>query len=350
MRPYGRQILICQHGRCAPPEEAIKLQSVVRENLGTLRKLRNPERVKCTLTDCLGVCAGGPIVTVYPDGVWYHHVTPELMEKIVQEHIAEGRTADLEEHIFHRLYPTEQTPNYAPDLRGDAGSYDPETNSVRSDNGETAVPEKETIEYAPAPDADDEENSRNDIDAEARRQAARRKRLKKGLVIVNTGEGKGKTTAALGVMTRAWGRNMRVGLLQFLKHEKAKFGEIKAAEKMGIERIGLGDGWTWTSKDMDETEARARAGWEKAKELISTHQYDVLIMDEFTYPLHYNWLNPTEVITWLKENKPEMMHLIITGRYATPDLVAYADLVTEMRNIKHPFDTQGIRAQAGIEF
>ncbi len=343
MRPYGRQLFICQHGDCAPPEEALKLQGVVRENLGVLRKLRNPERVKCTLSDCLGVCRGGPIVAVYPDGVWYHHVTPELMERIVQEHLGEGRP--LDEHIFHRLYPAEQTPVYAPDLRGDAGSYDPESNSVRTATSETA-----DSGYAPAPDGDDGENSAEVIDAEERRRAARRKKLKKGLVIVNTGEGKGKTTAALGVMTRAWGRDMRVGMIQFLKHEKARFGEIKAAEKMGVERIGVGDGWTWTSKDMDETEARARAGWAKAQEIIQAGELDILIMDEFTYPLHYGWLDTAEVLAWLSEHKPPMMHLIITGRYAPADLVAYADLVTEMRNIKHPFDTQGIRAQAGIEF
>ncbi|MEM7798527.1 MAG: cob(I)yrinic acid a,c-diamide adenosyltransferase, partial [Chloroflexota bacterium] len=146
------------------------------------------------------------------------------------------------------------------------------------------------------------------------------------------------------------GRGMRVGLIQFLKHEKARFGEIRAAEKMGIERIGLGDGWTWTSKDMDETQGRAVAGWELAKEHILNNQYDVLILDEFTYPLHYGWLDVKKALDWISNNKPAMMHLIITGRYAPPALVEMADLVTEMKNIKHPLDTQGIRAQKGIEF
>jgi cob(I)alamin adenosyltransferase len=179
----------------------------------------------------------------------------------------------------------------------------------------------------------------------------RQARKKKGLVIVNTGNGKGKTTAALGVMTRAWGRKMRVGVIQFLKNENARFGEIKAAGRMGdIDWISTGDGWTWTSKDMDETEARARHGWQLAQARISGGEYDLFIMDEFTYPLHYGWLDTMEVITWLKAHKPDKLHLIITGRYAPEALIEYADLVTEMREIKHPFREQGIRAQAGIEY
>ena len=136
---------------------------------------------------------------------------------------------------------------------------------------------------------------------EAEQKPARRK---KGLVIVNTGNGKGKSTAAIGMMTRAWGRDMKVGVVQFLKHEKARFGEIKAAERMGIDWIATGDGFTWTSKDMDETEARARHGWEIAKERIAGGQYDLLILDEFTYTMHFEWLDTNEVIAWLKANKP----------------------------------------------
>jgi cob(I)alamin adenosyltransferase len=171
------------------------------------------------------------------------------------------------------------------------------------------------------------------------------------LVIINTGNGKGKTTAALGVMLRAWGRKMRVGIIQFLKNENARFGEIKAAERMGnIDWLSTGDGWTWTSQDMDETEARARHGWQVAQERIRSGEYDLFVMDEFTYPLHYGWLDTSEVIAWLEANKPPMLHLIITGRYAPDALIEYADLVTEMREIKHPYRLQAIRAQAGIEY
>jgi len=176
------------------------------------------------------------------------------------------------------------------------------------------------------------------------------KTIKKGLVIVNTGNGKGKTTAALGVMTRAWGRGMRVAVVQCLKNENARYGEIRAAEKMGIDWYATGDGWTWKSKDMDETTARAVAAWELAREKITSGNYDLIILDEFTYPLKYGWLDTAEVLAWLEAHKPRMLHLIITGRYAPQALVDFADLVTEMREIKHPYREQGIRAQAGIEF
>jgi cob(I)alamin adenosyltransferase len=333
MRPYGRHLLICQHGDCVAPETAIALYTGVFDRLGALRKLRNPERVKCSLVDCLGVCSGGPIVAVYPDGIWYHHVTDAVMERIVQEHLIEGKP--VEEHIFHRLYPLGQEPVYAPQARGDVGTYHEQTS---------------TSGIQPSAASDDRPDAPVEIDREQRRQAVRRTKIKKGLVIVNTGEGKGKTTAALGIMLRAWGRKMRVGLIQFLKHENARFGEIQAAERMGIERIGLGDGWTWTSRDMAETKARAVAGWKLAQTHIVSGAYDVLILDEFTYPLHYGWLDTETVIDWLREYKPAMLHLIITGRYAPPALIDFADLATEMRNLKHPLETQGIRAQKGIEY
>jgi len=118
---------------------------------------------------------------------------------------------------------------------------------------------------------------------------------------------------------------------------------------MGIDWIATGDGFTWTSKDMDETEARARHGWELAKERITGGQYDLLILDEFTYTMHFGWLDTDEVIAWLKAHKPPMLHLVITGRYAPEALIEYADLVTEMTLVKHPYE-EGIKAQPGIEF
>lgn len=178
----------------------------------------------------------------------------------------------------------------------------------------------------------------------------RRSSKKKGLVIVNTGDGKGKTTAALGIVMRAWGRGMRVGVIQFLKNEHARYGEIKAAEKMGIDWMVTGDGWTWKSRDIDESASRARHGWELAQERILHGHYDALLLDEFTYTIYFDWLDENEIIEWLKANKPPMLHLIITGRYASKALIDYADLVTEMREIKHPYAEQGITAQPGIEF
>ena len=170
-----------------------------------------------------------------------------------------------------------------------------------------------------------------------------------GLTIVHTGDGKGKTTAALGTILRAWGRGFKVCMIQFIKSETGQWGEVKAAKKLGIEWHTTGDGFTWTSKDMDETTARARHGWEIAKEKISSGDYDLIVLDEFTYALHFGWLDANEVIAWLKENKPKPLHLVITGRSAPKELIEYADLVTEMLVIKHPFE-QGIKAQPGIEF
>ena len=338
MRPYGRHLLICMHGDCAPAEEGLRLHAGMAARLGALRKLGNPERVKCSAVDCLGVCAGGPIVAVYPDGVWYHHVTEAVMDRIVTEHLVGGQP--VEEHICHRLYPAGDEPAYAPALRGDAGRFDLAAQAV----------------WAPAPDAEAggqaeaASGAGSSASAEEARRAARKKNIKKGLIIVNTGEGKGKTTAAIGLVTRAWGRGMRVGVMQFLKHAKARFGEIRAAEKMGVEIIPTGDGWTWTSRDLDESAGRAQHGWRLAQARIAEGGYDVLVLDEFTYPLHYGWLDVDEVVAWLRANKPPMLHLVITGRYAPPELIALADLATEMRVIKHPLREQGIRAQPGVEF
>src|SRR3569832_16156 len=115
---------------------------------------------------------------------------------------------------------------------------------------------------------------------------ARKAGRQKGLVIVNTGNGKGKTTAALGILTRAWGRDMRLGGIQFFKHENAHFGELRAMERMGIELTPMGDGFTWTSRDLDETQAKALHGWEAAKQKIASGAYDIFLLDEFTYVMH----------------------------------------------------------------
>lgn len=172
---------------------------------------------------------------------------------------------------------------------------------------------------------------------------------KKGLLIVNTGNGKGKTTAALGMLLRAWGRGLRVGMLQFLKSGTADYGEYYAAQKIGIEILPLGDGCTWNSKDMEATIALALSAWQEAQKRIVSNEYDLLVLDEFTFPLHYGWLDVKDVLAWLHEHKPPDLHLVITGRHAPAALIEYADLVTEMTEFKHPYKT-GVQAQAGIEF
>lgn len=175
------------------------------------------------------------------------------------------------------------------------------------------------------------------------------RRARRGLIIVNTGEGKGKTTAALGVIFRAWGRDFRVRMFQFIKHTTARFGEHRAARRLDIPIEALGDGFTWLSKDMDQTTALALAQWDRCKEAIVKGEDDIIVLDEFTYAMHYGWVPVSEVIDTL-QRRPAPMHVIITGRYAPQELIDFADLVTEMRLIKHPYQEQGIKAQPGIEF
>ncbi len=181
--------------------------------------------------------------------------------------------------------------------------------------------------------------------AEAR---AKRQPGPRGLVIVNTGDGKGKTTAALGVLLRATGQNMRVVMLQFLKSKTGNWGEMRAAQRLGVEIIPLGDGFTWMSKDLDKDRALAQACWRLCREKIESNQYDVVIMDEITYALNYGWLSLEEVLATLSNRNP-LLHVIITGRDAPEGLVEFADMVTEMREVKHPYKV-GIMAQKGIEF
>ena len=197
-------------------------------------------------------------------------------------------------------------------------------------------------------EANQQQDSRSDEQSEYSSVARRRSR-QHGLVIINTGEGKGKTSAALGVLFRAWGRDFRVRMFQFIKHSTAKFGEHRAAERLGIRIESLGDGFTWQSRDMDETTALAVAHWERCQEAILHGEEDIVVLDEFTYAMHYEWVSVADVIDTLSR-RPKAMHVIITGRYAPQELIEFADLVTEMKLIKHPYEEQGISAQPGIEY
>ena len=174
-------------------------------------------------------------------------------------------------------------------------------------------------------------------------------KARRGLLIVNTGHGKGKTTAALGTLLRAWGQGMRVCVIQFVKSETFRYGEAKAAVRLGLEWHTLGEGWTFGRDDLTSAAQAARQAWAVAQERIASGRYDLILLDEFTYPLRFGWLDPTEVLAWLEENRPPSLHVIITGRDALPALVEAADLVTDMRKVKHPFD-KGIKGQRGIEF
>jgi cob(I)alamin adenosyltransferase len=171
---------------------------------------------------------------------------------------------------------------------------------------------------------------------------------RRALVIVLTGHGKGKTTAALGVVLRAWGRGMRTVVLQFVKARTSNYGENRAAKKLGIEMIPLGEGFTWLSEDIEKDKATARECWELAREKIASGQYDIVVLDEMTYPMSYGWIAVEEVIDALRQ-RPQGLHVIITGRDAPQELIDFADLVTEMREVKHPHQ-KGLKAQPGIDF
>jgi cob(I)alamin adenosyltransferase len=173
-------------------------------------------------------------------------------------------------------------------------------------------------------------------------------RKKKGLIIVHTGNGKGKTTAALGLALRACGCGMKVIMLQFFKG-KWKCGELRIAPKLeNFEIYPMGKGFTWESKDVEVDKAMVRNAWRAAQEKILSGHYDVVVLDEINYALGYGFLPLEDVVEFLR-NKPAMLHVVLTGRNAKPEIVEIADLVTEMRQVKHPFE-QGIGAQRGIEF
>lgn len=168
------------------------------------------------------------------------------------------------------------------------------------------------------------------------------------LVVLYTGNGKGKTTAALGMLLRAWGRGMKVCMLSFIKSKTANFGEERAARKLGIELIPLGAGFTWLSKDIENDKALARRCWDLCRQKIGSGEYDIVVLDEITYPITYGWLDVDEVIETLRE-RPANLHIVLTGRDAHEKLIEFADLVTEMREVKHPFQA-GIKAQPGVDF
>jgi cob(I)alamin adenosyltransferase len=174
--------------------------------------------------------------------------------------------------------------------------------------------------------------------------------VEKGLIIVNTGTGKGKTTAALGMVMRSIGHGYRVAIVQFIK------GAWEPAEKAVLERFGdqlvfhaMGEGFTWDTQDRERDIATAKLAWEKALSYIIDPDYQLVLLDEVNIALKLGYLDPEVVIAGLAQ-KPELSHVILTGRGAPQSLIDVADLVTEMTLIKHPFREQGVKAQRGIEF
>lgn len=170
----------------------------------------------------------------------------------------------------------------------------------------------------------------------------------KGLLIIYTGEGKGKTTAALGMVFRALGRNLKVAVMQFIKG-KWKTGERQFAATLSqLQFSTMGEGFTWESQDLNIDKTTAQKAWEKAKGWINSGEYFLIVLDEITYTVHHDFL-PLEDIVSTLQNRPSNLTVVLTGRDAPKELIEMADLVTEMKKVKHPFD-QGLPAKPGVDF
>ena len=171
--------------------------------------------------------------------------------------------------------------------------------------------------------------------------------FRKGLLLVNTGNGKGKSTAAFGLALRAIGQGLTVSVIQFIKG-KWKTGEGEAARRLGLEFTPMGKGFTWESKNIEEDKALMRDAWTVASEKILSGDYDLIILDEINYVLGYGYIPVEEVIGTL-QSRPAHVHVALTGRNAPDEIISIADCVTEMRDVKHPYRS-GIPAQKGIDF
>jgi len=173
-------------------------------------------------------------------------------------------------------------------------------------------------------------------------------RRQRSLVLVNTGDGKGKSTAAFGVVMRGVARGWNVCVIQFVKSDKWKVGEERVARGLGVDWLKGGDGFTWESPDLDQSEGRAAAAWQLAAAAIAGGDYQLVVLDEITYPMNWGWISTEEVVAAIAA-RPVSVNVIATGRDAPPALIELADTVTEMRNLKHAFD-RGVRAIRGIDF
>lgn len=188
-----------------------------------------------------------------------------------------------------------------------------------------------------------------------------RQRRNLPITAVHTGIGKGKSTAAFGMAMRAWNQGLNVGVFQFVKSAKWRVGEESVFKRLGelheqtgeggaVEWHKMGEGWSWSKKQgSDEDHARdAAEGWEEIKRRLAEETHDIYVLDEFTYPIKWGWIDVDDVVATLK-NRPGKQHVVMTGRDADPKLIEIADLVTEMTKVKHPFDA-GRKGQKGIEW
>lgn len=173
-------------------------------------------------------------------------------------------------------------------------------------------------------------------------------RVAKSLIVVNTGDGKGKSSAAFGVALRARARDWPVAVVQFLKSPDWVTGEQLMADRIGIDMWSLGEGFTWDSNDLSKDEAGAKEAWRHGKQIVQSGSYRLVVFDEITYPLNWGWIDPQDVANTFK-NRPETVSLVLTGRDAPEWMIDLADTVTEMAKTKHAYDL-GIAAKKGIDF
>ncbi|SFC79193.1 cob(I)yrinic acid a,c-diamide adenosyltransferase [Streptomyces aidingensis] len=182
-----------------------------------------------------------------------------------------------------------------------------------------------------------------------------RQRRNRPLLAVHTGSGKGKSTAAFGLALRAWNQGWPIGVFQFVKSAKWRVGEERALRVLGASGEGgtvawhkMGEGWSWVQRSLTDSEEAAREGWAQVCRDLAAETYRLYVLDEFTYPMHWGWVDAEEVVGVLR-SRPGTQHVVITGRNAPPALIGAADLVTEMGKVKHPMDS-GQKGQRGIEW
>lgn len=168
------------------------------------------------------------------------------------------------------------------------------------------------------------------------------------LVLVNTGDGKGKSSAAFGVMVRSLARGWKVAVVQFVKSGDWKVGEELIGRQLGVDWFNEGDGFTWDSNDLEHDKELALAGWARAAALVHAGEHQLVVLDELTYLMNWGWIDADDVLRTLAE-RPATVNVVVTGRDASPALIDIADTVTEMRNVKHAYD-RGIAAKRGIDY
>ena len=193
------------------------------------------------------------------------------------------------------------------------------------------------------------EPSSTPTDAPPTERRERAERVHKdSLVLVHTGNGKGKSSSAFGVVVRAVARGWRARVVQFLKSGAWRTGEAKLLPDLGVEWWEAGDGFTWDSEDLDESQALALAAWEHTKQRLRDDDLDLLVLDEVTYPINWGWIDVEDVVEALRTRSPKV-HVILTGRDCPREIVELADTVTEMREVKHAFH-EGVQARRGIDY